>query len=163
LPVFVPDSSVDVDPVRVHVDPVTQVILGYEVLVSGLDFETEPQSVFVPGADEELPALAASVPTLGLVSETCLLAGVSTAPIPVVIPESVLSTPGAIVDVPRIGLDVLGKTETVPGQQIELPGRTIVLPGLEAVVPGQELGTPPGAVAVEVDATETQTSQFLAP
>lgn len=151
--IYVPDSSAEVQPVRVHVDPTNQTILGYSLRVPGADYETNKKTVFVPGVNQTIQPIVATIPQLGIQYFTCLDAGVSTPAIPVYVPASVLTTPGATIETPRIELNVIGNPITTCGHVIPLPSKTVVIPEQSATVPGVSAETPGETLVFEIDGT----------
>jgi hypothetical protein len=153
VPIYVPDTTATVQPVRVHVDPTTQTILGYSVRTPGVDQGTDEKTVFVPGIDTSIPSIVATIPELGITTYRCLDAGVSTPAIPVYVPASALTTPGAVAEVPSIELNALDHDFTTCGQAILLPSKTVIIPSQSAMVPGVSATTPEETLIVEIDAT----------
>lgn len=160
--IAVPDSSADVQPVRVHLDETEQTIIGYSVRIPGVDRGTEAKTVFVPGISWTIPAIFATIPELSVATGTCVNLGVSTPAIPVYVPESVLNVPGGAVEVPSISLNILGNPVTTPGKVIPLEGKTLIIPEMGTTVPGVEVGTPAESIVVNVNGT-VQTARYLAP
>lgn len=161
--VVVPDSSVAIDPVRVHVDETRQEILGYTLKVPGVDTEVPGQRVYVPGISRELvPALKLTIADLNIQHKTCVSFGVTTPAVPIYIPESRLQVPGAAVEVPAVYLNILGIKKTVGGKVITLDGQTIVVPGLTAVVPPISFETPNESITVDINGT-LSTAHHMAP
>ncbi len=153
VPIYVPGSSADVQPVRVHVDPTTQTIIGYSVHTPGVDYGYDPRAVFVPGVNQTIPSIVATIPELGITTYRCVDAGVSTPAIPIFIPASALTTPGAVVNVPSIELNVVGHPITTCGQAIELPSKTVLIPSESATVPGVSVTTPEETLVFVIDGT----------
>lgn len=151
--VIVPESEIVVDPVRVHVDPTTQDILGYSLKVPGVDQGTEEQLLYVPGVSQQLlPALEASIDDLVIDESFCVSYGVTTPAVPIYIPESALEVPGGFVEVPAIYLNLVGQVERiVDGHIISFDGNTLIVPGLNTVVPPVTVETPDATVAVDLD------------
>jgi hypothetical protein len=154
VPIYVPDTQATVQPVRVHVDPTTQTILGYSVRTPGEDQGTDEKTVFVPGVDTSIPSIVATIPELGITTYRCLDAGVSTPAIPVFVPASALTTPGVVTNVPSIELNALDHDFTTCGQTISLPGKTIVIPSQSAMVPSVSATTPEETLIVVIDGTQ---------
>lgn len=154
VPIYVPDSSATVQPVRVHVDPTSQTILGYSIRTPGVDDGTDPRTVFVPGVDQTIPSIVATIPGLGITTYRCLDAGVSTPAIPVYVPASAITTPGSVVTVPSLELNVVGHPFTTCGQAIELPSKTVVIPSESATVPGVSATTPEETLLIVIDGTQ---------
>jgi hypothetical protein len=153
LVVFVPDSSAEVQPVRVHVDPIDETILGYSVRGPGADYETDKKTVFVEGVNQPIDPIVVSVPLLSIETYRCIDVDQSTPAIPVFVPGSVLTTPGAMIETPAINLNVAGQPVTAPGKVIQLPGKTIVIPDHQLTVPSIPIQTPPMTIEVEIDGT----------
>lgn len=151
--VFVPESEIIVDPVRVHVDPTTQNLLGYTLKVPGLNQGTEEQLLYVPGVSQQLlPALETSIEDLVISEHHCVSYGVVTPAVPVYIPESALEVPGAVAEVGAIYMNLAGAVEhVVDGHIITFEGNSIIVPGVNTVVPETPIGTPDGTVAVDID------------
>jgi hypothetical protein len=151
--VFVPESEIVVDPVRVHVDPTTQNILGYTLKVPGLDQGTEEQLLYVPGVSQQLlPALETSIDDLVIDEHHCVSYGVTTPAVPVYIPESALEVPGAVAEVGAIYMNLAGQVDhVVDGHIITFEGSSIIVPGVNTVVPEIPIGTPDATVAVDID------------
>lgn len=154
VPIYVPDTQATVQPVRVHVDPTTQTILGYSVRTPGVDDETDPKTVFVPGVDTSIPSIVATIPELGITTYRCLDAGVSTPAIPVFVPASAITTPGAVLTVPSIELNALDHDFTTCGQSIALPSKTVVIPSQSAMIPSVSATTPEETLIVTIDGTQ---------
>jgi hypothetical protein len=150
---FVPESNIIVDPVRVHVDPTSQSIIGYTVKTPGLDQGTEEQLLYVPGVSQQLlPALKTSIDDLVVHEHRCVSFGVTTPAVPIYIPESVLEVPGAVAEVGAIYMNIAGQVDhVVDGHIITFEGNSIIVPGLNAVVPQIPLGTPDATVAVDIN------------
>lgn len=139
----VPDSDAEAQPVRVHVDEVTQTILGYSVREPGVDLGTEGDLVFVPGISQEIPSVSFTLPELNISPNRCInVDGVSTPAVPVKIPESVLTLPGATAEVGAILINIVGSPVTAPGRVIMFDGKTIVIPEQDSLIPSVPLGTP---------------------
>lgn len=151
--VVVPDSEATIQPVRVHVDPVEQTILGYSIRLPGQDVGTDAKTVFVPGVSQTIPSIVATIPELNLDTGHCVNQSVSTPAVPVYVPASELNTPGAVVETPAIGLNILGQPVTAPGQVITVEGKTIIIPEMEAAVPGVTVGTPDESITVDLNGT----------
>ena len=160
--VAVPDNSVDVDPVQVHVDPTTQQIAGYSLTTPGLDGGTEAQRLYVPAVSAEVPDLTATVPQLNLSVGQCVAAGVTTPAIPVYVPASQLNTPGAEVTLPTIAMNILGRQVTLYGQMITVGGRSVIVPGVSQVIPSQTIATPDQTITVDLNG-QMQRISFLVP
>jgi len=154
VPIYVPDTMATVQPVRVHVDPTTQTILGYSVRTPGADQGTDEKTVFVPGIDTSIPSVVATIPQLGITTYRCLDAGVSTPAIPVYVPASVLTTPGAVANVPSIELNALDHDFTTCGQSIALPSKAVVIPSQSATIPSVSASTPEETLIVVIDGTQ---------
>ncbi|HYO69313.1 MAG TPA: hypothetical protein VEU33_24865, partial [Archangium sp.] len=114
--VVVPDSDAAIQPVRVHLDETAQTIDCYSVRVPGLDLGTEGDLVFVPGISQNIPSLSVTIPELNISPNRCInVDGVSTPAVPVKIPASVLTLPGATADVGAIIINIVGHPVTAPG------------------------------------------------
>ena len=153
VPIYVPASSAEVQPVRVHVDPTTQTILGYSLRLPGVDYGTDAKTVFVPGVDQTVPSIVATIPELGIQTYRCLDAGVSTPAIPIYVPYSAITTPGAVVNVPSIELNVVGHPFSTCGQAIELPSKTVLIPSQSATIPSVSATTPEETLVFVIDGT----------
>ncbi len=153
LVVYVPDSSAEVQPVRVHVDPIDENILGYSVRGPGADYETDKQTVFVQGVNQPIDPIYISLPLIPFQTHRCLNVDESTPAVPVYVPGSVLTTPGAVIETPEINLNLLGQQVTAPGKVIQLPGKTIVIPDTAFTVPSIPIQTPEMTIEVEIDGT----------
>lgn len=160
--IAVPDNGVAVDPVRVHVDPANLEILGYSLSTPGIDAETEPQALYVPGLSHEIPAYSATLNDLNIENKTCVSFGVTTPAVPIYVPESSLQSPGAVVNVPAVYLNILGEKQVVDGKVIQVEGKTIVVPGVNTVVPPQTVETPDQSVTVDLNA-ELICAHYLIP
>lgn len=144
----VPDSEVDVQPVRVHVDATEQNIIGYSVRTPGVDEGADPDRVFVPGTEVTINPIVYTSPELPLEAHRCVNQTVSTPAIPVYVPGSIITTPGASVNVPAIELNILGRPATTPGKVIILEDATIVIPDFTAYVPSVSATTPNETIVV---------------
>jgi len=151
--VYVPDSSAEIQPVRVHVDPINETILGYSVRGPGADYETDKQSVFVQGVNQPIDPIVATIPQLNFQPYRCIDQGVSTPAIPVYVPGSALITPGVVVEVPRIELNAVGHPITTEGWVIQVPSKTVCIPDMTATVPGVSWETPDLTLQVWIDGT----------
>ncbi len=161
--VVVPGSDSATQPVGVHLDEHEQVILGYSVRVPGIDLGTEGDLVFVPGISQNVPSISVTVPELNISPNRCInVDGVSTPAVPVHIPSSVLTLPGATADVGAIILNIVGHPVTTPGQVIIFDGKTIIIPERDAAVPSVPVGTPNQSIIVDVNGT-LQTARYLSP
>jgi hypothetical protein len=151
--VLVPESELLVDPVRVHVDPTSQEIVGYTIKTPGLDQGTEEQLLYVPGVSQQLlPALETSIEDLVIDESFCVSHGVTTPAVPIYIPESALQVPGAVAEVGAIYMNIAGQVEhVVDGHIITFEGNSIIVPGVNAVVPEVPIGTPDATVAVDIN------------
>jgi hypothetical protein len=147
----VPDSTITVDPARVHVDETSHEILGYSVRVPGADLDPEARSLYVPGVTANVPSFSTTLADLDLAQQQCASYGATTPAVPVYVPESALTTPGVVLDVPAIYLNILGQERVVGGQVIVNDGRTIVVPGINTVVPPQEISTPDNSIVVDLN------------
>jgi hypothetical protein len=161
--VVVPDSDAQEQPVRVHLDEQEQVILGYSVRVPGVDLGTEGDLVFVPGISQTIPSLSVTVPALDISPNRCVnVDGVSTPAVPVKIPASVLTLPGATADVGAIIINIVGHPVTAPGQVIMFDGKTIIIPEQNSGIPSVPVGTPNQSITFDVNGT-LQTARYLPP
>jgi hypothetical protein len=160
----VPDTEATVQPVRVHLDETEQNIVGYSVRTPGVDEGTDPKTVFVPGTEVTINPIVATTPELPLQAHRCVNQTVSTPAIPVYIPESVLTTPGAVLTVPAIELNILNQPVTTAGKVIELPSKTIVIPAFETAVPGVSVTTPDQTIVVNFSTGGTlESAAFMVP
>lgn len=146
----VPENSVAIDPVRVHVDSTNHEILGYSLTLPGIDFETEPKSIYTPGIKAEIPSYSITLNDLNIQNKTCVSFGVTTPAVPIHIPQSSLEAPGSVVNVPAVYLNILGEKRIVDGKVISIDGKTIVIPGVNAVIPSQTVETPDQSVSVDI-------------
>lgn len=160
--ITVPDNGAAIDPVRVNVDPTNQEILGYSLSIPGADAETEPQTFYVPSISQEIPSYSATLNDLNIENKTCVSFGVTTPAVPIYVPESSLQTPGTMVNVPTIYLNILGEKRVVNGQVISIEGKTIVVPGVNEVVPSQTVETPDQSVIVDLNGQLTG-AHYLTP
>jgi hypothetical protein len=161
--VVVPDSDAESQPVRVHLDEQEQVILGYSVRIPGADVGTEGDLVFVPGISQNIPSISVTLPELNISPNRCInVGGVSTPAVPVKIPASVLTLPGATADVGAIILNIVGHPVTAPGQVIIFDGKTIIIPERDASIPSVPVGTPNQSITFDVNGT-IQTARYLHP
>jgi hypothetical protein len=161
--VIVPESDGSTQPIRVHVDETGQTILGYSVRVPGADVGTDGQGVFVPGISQNIPSISATLPELNFTPSRCVnVDGVSTPAVPVYIPASVLTLPGATAEVGAIIINIVGHPLTTPGQLITFDGKTVVIPEQNAGVPSVPVGTPNQSITVDVNGT-LQTAHYLTP
>ncbi|HEX8821713.1 MAG TPA: hypothetical protein VF794_17445 [Archangium sp.] len=152
--VVVPGSDSDTQPVGVHLDEHEQVILGYSVRVPGMNVGTEGDMVFVPGISQYVPSISVTLPELNISPNRCInVDGVSTPAVPVKIPASVLTLPGATADVGAIILNIVGHPVTAPGQVVTFDGKTIIIPERESGVPSVPVGTPNQTITVDVNGT----------
>ncbi len=159
----VPDSDTQTQPVRVHLDEQEQIILGYSVRVPGADAETDGQPVFVPGISQNIPSISVTVPQIGLTPSRCInVDGVSTPAVPVYVPASALTLPGATGEVGSIIINLVGHPVTTPGQFITFDGKTIVIPAIEGSVPSVPVGTPDQTIVVDVNGS-VSSARYLAP
>lgn len=163
VPVVVPDSSFDVQPVTVHVDETNQTILGYSLTVPGANAGTEGTPVFVPGVSQHVPSFVVTLPELNLDNSRCVnVDGVVTPAVPIHIPASVINLPGAVAEVGGILINIVGNPVTVPGQVITFDGHRVVVPEQDTGVPGVPVGTPDASIVVDVNGT-VESAQYLAP
>lgn len=161
--VVVPDSDAEVQPVRVHLDEQEQIILGYSVRVPGADAGTEGDMVFVPGISQNVPSVSATLPELNVSPSRCVnVDGTSTPAVPVKIPASVLTLPGAIAEVGAIIINVMGSPLTAPGQVIVFDGKTIIIPEQDSGIPSVPVGTPSQSITFDVNGT-LQSARYLPP
>ena len=161
--VVVPDSNTDVQPIRVHLDEQEQVILGYSVRVPGADFGTDGQMVFVPGVSQHIPSISFTIPELNLSPSRCVnVDGVSTPAVPVHIPASVLTLPGATAEVGAILINIVGNPVTAPGKVITFDGKQIVIPERDASIPSVPVGTPNQSITFDVNGAVTS-ARYLPP
>ncbi len=161
--VVVPDSDTEVQPVRVHLDEQEQIILGYSVRIPGADAGTEGQMVFVPGIAQHIPSISATLPELNISPNRCInVDGISTPAVPVNIPASVLTLPGATADVGAIIINIVGHPVTAPGQVIMFDGKTIIIPERDEAVPSVPVGTPNQSITFDVNGT-IQSATYLPP
>lgn len=163
VPIVVPGSDAQVQPVRVHVDDLEQSIIGYSVRVPGADVGTDGYPVFVPGISETVPSVSASLPTLDYTQMRCVnVDGISTPAVPVFVASTSLTTPGTAVNVPLIAINILGNPVTTHGQAIIVEQKTVIIPAIDTVVPGVPVGTPAETIVVDVNGT-LQTARYLVP
>ncbi|WP_309888030.1 hypothetical protein [Archangium sp.] len=161
--VVVPGSDSETQPVRVHLDEQEQVILGYSVRIPGVDVGTEGDLVFVPGISQHIPSISVTLPELNISPNRCVnVDGVSTPAVPVKIPASVLTLPGATAEVGAIILNIVGHPVTAPGQVIIFDGKTIIIPEQNSGVPSVPVGTPNQSITFDVNGT-IQTARYLHP
>jgi hypothetical protein len=161
--VIVPGSDSDTQPVRVHLDEQEQVILGYSVRVPGVDVGTEGNMVFVPGIAQHIPSISTTLPELNISPSRCVnVDGVSTPAVPVHIPASVFTVPGAVADVGAIFINIVGHPVTAPGQVITFDGKQVVIPERNAAIPSVPVGTPNQSITFDVNATLTS-ARYLSP
>lgn len=151
--VLVPESEILVDPIRVHVDPTDQTIVGYTVKIPGIDQGTEEQYLYVPGVSQTLlPALQTSIDDLEIDENVCVSYGVTTPAVPIYIPESALQVPGAVAEVGAIYMNIAGQVDhVVDGHIITFEGNSIIVPGVNTVVPEIPVETPDATVAVDIN------------
>lgn len=149
--VVVPDSSATIQPIRVHIDPIDQTIMGYTVRLPGQDLGTDAQTVFVQGYSVTQGPIVATLDELNLDTGECVNVNGSTPAVPVYVPGSALETPGAVVETPEIALNILGTPVTAPGQVINLPAKSIVVPDIDETVPGVPFGTPDQSITVDLN------------
>jgi hypothetical protein len=161
--VIVPDSNTATQPVRVHLDEEEQVILGYSVRVPGADLGTYGDMVFVPGIAQHIPSISATLPALNITPSRCVnVDGVNTPAVPVHIPASVLTLPGATADVGAILINIIGNPVTTPGKVITFDGKQIVVPEQTSGVPSVPVGTPPQSITFDINGTVHQ-ARYLPP
>jgi hypothetical protein len=157
----IPETSVTVDPGRVHVDETNQEILGYSLRIPGVEIEPEDRNLYVPGVNLSIPSFTVRLNDLNLSQKTCVSFGATTPAVPVHIPASALTIPGVVLDAPAIHMNILGQERTVGGQVIVYDGRTIVVPGVDVVVPPQAIETPDSTIIVDVNGT-LQAAHYMA-
>lgn len=163
LLVVVPDSDAAVQPVAVHVDDTTQTILGYSTRAPGASGDSYGQGVFVPGVSQNIPSFSVTVPQINLTPSRCVnVNGVSTPAVPVYIPASVLTLPGATGDVGGILLNIVGNPVTAAGAFVKYNGNTIVIPNQNTGVPGVPVGTPNQSLVVNIDGV-LETARYMTP
>jgi hypothetical protein len=159
----VPDSNTATQPVRVHLDEEEQVILGYSVTVPGLDLGTYGDMVFVPGISQSIPSFSVTLPELNITPSRCVnVDGVSTPAVPVHIPGSVLSLPGATADVGAILINLIGNPVTTPGHVITFDGKRVIIPDQTGGVPSVPVGTPAQSIVVDINGT-VESARYLPP
>jgi hypothetical protein len=164
IPVFVPASELTVDPIRVHVDATTIDIVGYDINIPGLDTQTNRHDLYVPALSWEIPSLSATLPELDVNISYCISAGASVPAVPVYIPDSVFTLPGAVIETPTISLNVAGLLPlTVPGKVITIDGRTIVLTGVSVSTPPVSVSTPEDTITVDINGTLHTVTYLLPP
>lgn len=149
--VVVPASSVALGPLRVHVDPTTQNVLGYHIAVPGVDESTPALGVYVPGVNQTIPSFTVTLHDINVSNKTCVSFGVTTPAVPIHIPASALTIPGAVVETPEVAVNLLGIHKTVSGQIITVEGRTIVVPGVNETIPSLSIGTPDRTLQVNIN------------
>jgi hypothetical protein len=104
--VLVPELGADIQPVRVHLDPTEQNIVGYSVRTPGIDQGVDPGAVFVPAYERTIAPIVATLPALSISTGTCLNVGVSTPAVPVHVPASALQVPGVSAETPAQSISV---------------------------------------------------------
>jgi len=128
LVVFVPPTEAEVQPVRVHLDEAGQHLLGYSPRPTAGAAGSDEARVFVEGPPEPGAALSALPEWEGRV-RTCSNLGVSTPAVPISVPASVFEDlPGALTEIPDLGLALQDTSVTLPAHVLTLQGRTLVLP-----------------------------------
>ncbi|HZI05743.1 MAG TPA: hypothetical protein VEZ71_17060 [Archangium sp.] len=161
--VVVPDSDAAIQPIRVHLDETAQTILGYSVRVPGLNADSDGSPVFVPGISQHIPSISFTLPDLNLTPSRCVnVDGVSTPAVPVYVPASVLTLPGATADVGGILINLVGYPVTAPGKVITFDGKQIIVPELSAGVPSVPVGTPNQSITLDINGTVTS-ARYLPP
>ena len=161
--VIVPASDTEIQPIRVHLDEQEQVILGYSVRVPGADAGTEGQMVFVPGVAQHIPSISTTIPEVNLTPSRCVnVDGVTTPAVPVYVPASVLTLPGATAEVGAILINIVGHPVTTPGKVITFDGKQIIIPEQGATVPSVPVGTPNQSITFDINGTVT-TASYLTP
>jgi len=158
----IPDTTVTVDPARVHVDETNHEILGYSVRAPGVDEDPEAKTLFVGGVTANVPSFSTTLQDLDLTQVHCISFGVSTPAVPVYVPASALEIPGVVTEVPAIYINALGQERTVGGQVVIYDGRTIVVPGVNTVVPPQPVETPDLTITVDLNGA-LRTADYLIP
>lgn len=149
--VVVPETLVTLGPLRVHVDGTEQNIVGYTLATPELDLGTPEKSLFVPAVEEEVPSYSLTIHDIDVENESCVSFGITTPAVPVHVPASALTVPGAVIETPEVTVHTLGGSKTVPGQVITVDGKTIVVPGIDTVVPSLTAGTPDKTIAVDIN------------
>jgi hypothetical protein len=161
--VVVPDSDTATQPVQVHLDEEEQTILGYSVTVPGVDLGTYGDMVFVPGISQVIPSISATLPELNITPYRCInVDGVSTPAVPVNIPASVLTLPGATADVGSILINIIGNPVTTPGKVITFDGKQLVIPEQTGGVPSVPVGTPAQSITFDINGT-IESARYLPP
>jgi hypothetical protein len=149
--VLVPPTDVVLGPTRVHVDPVSQNVLGFTLTTPGADQTVNGTTLFVPGADPTVPSFSATLKDLNVSNKTCVSFGITTPAVEIDIPASALSIPGVVADTPEVTINALGVQKTVDGQTITLHCQIIVVPGIHEVAPSVTAGTPDKTIAVDLN------------
>jgi hypothetical protein len=160
LMVVVPETAVNLGPLRVHVNGTNQNVVGYHITTPELEATTPGQSLYIPAVNKDVPSFTVSIHDINVANKTCVSFGVTTPAVPVHVPASALTIPGAVVDTPEITVNALGVSKTVSGKVITVEGHTIVVPGVDAVVPSMTVNTPDKTVAVVVD-RRVQAAQLM--
>jgi hypothetical protein len=88
--------------------------------------------------------------------------GVSTPAVPVHIPASVLTLPGATAEVGAILINIVGNPVTAPGKVITFDGKQIVIPERDASIPSVPVGTPNQSITFDVNGAVTS-ARYLPP
>jgi hypothetical protein len=151
LVIVVPETTVNLGPLRVHVDGTQQNIVGYEVVTPEVDETTPGESLFVPAVEEEVPSLSTTIHDVSVANKTCVSFGVTTPAVPVHVPASALAIPGAVLETPEVTVNTLGVSKTVAGQVVTVEGQTVVIPGADAVVPSITVDTPEKTISVDIN------------
>ena len=160
----VPDSSADIQPVRVHLDATEQNVIGYSVRTPGVDEGTNPQRVFIPGTEVVINPVVLTTPALPISAYRCVNQTVSTPAVPVYIPASMFTTPGAAVQVPLIELNILGRPVSTQGMVLSLPSKSVVIPDFSTAVPSVSATTPEKTIGVTFSTgAAVQFARFVAP
>jgi hypothetical protein len=161
--VVVPDSDAAVQPITVHLDETAQTILGYSVTVPGPIIGTDGSPIFVPGISQHIPSISVTIPELNLTPNRCInVDGVSTPAVPVYIPASVLTLPGATADVGGIVMNIVGQPVTAPGKVITFDGKQVIIPEQSSGVPSVPVRTPDQSITVDINGTLTS-ARYLPP
>jgi hypothetical protein len=161
--VVVPDSDAAIQPITVHLDETAQTILGYSVTVPGPIIGTDGSPIFVPGISQHIPSISVTIPELNLTPNRCInVDGVSTPAVPVYIPASVLTLPGATADVGGIVMNIVGQPVTAPGKVITFDGKQVVIPEQSSGVPSVPVRTPDQSITVDINGTLTS-ARYLPP
>lgn len=161
LLIVVPETEVAMTPLRVHVDGTNQNVVGYQVVLPGLDASTPDNQLYVPAVHQPIPSLTVTIHDVAVAHKTCVSFGVTTPAVPVHVPASALTVPGAVVETPEITVNTLGVKRTVGGKILTYAGHTIVIPGMDTVVPSLTAETPERTISVVVD-QQVQRARMMA-